>query len=446
MGKIFSKDDNKEKNDEETIKTILNTPQDNIITENNPLAPSQMEETNVNLLKTKREREREKGGGEEDEEKNKNSKKSQKSIEEKNKKSVKDEKEEKKIPNLNVVNVQGFSFNPYNNTQNTIELKEQNEKEEKKNVIKKIEEEKQKINEILMKLEEIQQKLKVEIDEGIFDINKIKDKNELRKTIQTKIKNSIIQDKDVEKMKTIYQSLNPKVQESLQDNLKKFEDFLTEETVLKTEITKNENENEKNKKIDSNNIKNSKELFKKNSNFNEIKSAINNNNIKNINDHKDDNLNNNNNINTFNNNMKSNSVKMENNNLTLKDFNNYSFKCLTQNLNFTMVKGTNEVIYKLVFENNGEFPWPKNKSILSTNKSNSNIKIQDILLDAVNPRCQYTFDIKFRNMNRLPVGKYYSYLDFIVDGKRYGNSILINVEIIESNKAQNNPIINEVKD
>ena len=254
----------------------------------------------------------------------------------------------------------------------------------------------------------------------------------------------------MEKIRTIYHSLHPKVQESLQDNLKKFEDFLIEETIIKTEITKNENEkeNENIKKIDTNNIKDSKELSKKNSNFNEIKSAINNNNIKNINDYKDNNLNKNknNNINTFNKNMQSNSVKMENNNLTLKDFNNYSFKCLTRNLNFTMVKGTNEVIYKLIFVNDGEFPWPRNKTILSTNKPNSNIKIQDIYMEPLNPGNQYAFDIKFRNMNKLPVGKYYSDLDFTVDGKKYGNSIMINVEIIESNKVKYNPIINAVRE
>ena len=45
-------------------------------------------------------------------------------------------------------------------------------------------------------------------------------------------------------------------------------------------------------------------------------------------------------------------------------------------------------------------------------------------------------------MNNLPVGKYYSYLDFKVNGKKYGNSILINVEIIEKNKKKYDSMIN----
>ena len=67
-------------------------------------------------------------------------------------------------------------------------------------------------------------------------------------------------------------------------------------------------------------------------------------------------------------------------------------------------------------------------------------------MEPLNPGCQSAFDIKFRNMNKLPVGKYYSYLDFKVNGKKYGNSILINVEIIEKNKKKNDSMINLIRD
>ena len=132
--------------------------------------------------------------------------------------------------------------------------------------------------------------------------------------------------------------------------------------------------------------------------------------------------------------------------ITINDFNDYSFKCLSTNLNFSIYKGTNELKFKLKLENNGSFPWPKNKTILSTDKSKSNIKIKEIILDPLNPYINSDFDVLFRNLSQLPEGKYYSNLEFKVCGKKYGNNILINVEILEDKKKKYEPVINVVRD
>ena len=132
--------------------------------------------------------------------------------------------------------------------------------------------------------------------------------------------------------------------------------------------------------------------------------------------------------------------------ITINDFNDYSFKCLSTNLNFSIYKGTNELKFKLKLENNGSFPWPKNKTILSTDKSKSNIKIKEIILDPLNPGISCDFDALFRNMSQLSEGKYYSNLEFKVCGKKYGNNILINVEILEDKKKKYEPVINVVRD
>ena len=132
--------------------------------------------------------------------------------------------------------------------------------------------------------------------------------------------------------------------------------------------------------------------------------------------------------------------------ITINDFNDYSFKCLSTNLNFSIYKGTNELKFKLKLENNGSFPWPKNKTILSTDKSKSNIKIKEIILDPLNPGISCDFDALFRNMSQLSEGKYYSNLEFKVCGKKYGNNILINVEIFEDKKKKYEPVINVVRD
>ena len=427
---LYKNDDNKKK--EQTNHQHTPPPQDNRNTENNPL-------TSDSLLNSKRNRENVRGGeGEEKKDEPKEPKKDfikkqklfikNKSIQEQN------EQEKNKSINLNIVNVDDFAFFPKNNLQNIIELEEQEK------VIRENEEKKRK-EELLMKIDEILQKFKGIIDTGILDFNNIKDENTLKTNIRESIKTYIIQDYNIKKLDQMYHGLNPEDQASIDDRVKQLEEKLNEETYLKIS-NENENKNNNNKNIHTKKIMDSIELIKLKhlkKNCNEINPAIN---IKNI--HKNAILNQtHNNTNTFNNNIYSNSVNIEN---KLKEFNNYSFKCLTQNLNFTMVKGTNEAVFKLTFENDGEFPWPKDKTFLSTDESKSNIKIQDILLDPVNPLCQYTFDIKFSNINYHPIGKYYCYLNFIADGKKFGNSILINVEIIENNKEKYKPIINVVRD
>jgi hypothetical protein len=209
-----------------------------------------------------------------------------------------------------------------------------------------------------------QKKLK-EIEENILKdkVTLNMDKNELKKGI-------IKLDNDKKNCQTKYNSLNLDTQAALRDNHKKLEEFLNEETYIKTQILENEN------------------IIKPPDAPNKV-----------------------------------------DNNIKLKDFNNYSFKCLTKNLNFTIKKGISEATFKLIFENDGEFPWPKHKTILITNESKSNLKIEPILMKPINPRCQYTFDIKFRNMNKIQEGKYFSYLNFLVEGKKKGDSILINVMV-----------------
>ena len=213
---------------------------------------------------------------------------------------------------------------------------------------------------------------------------------------------------------------------------------------LKTQIKKNKKtdinplsklkENKEEKKIQLIEIKevenekeeNNKQNEKKNMNVGEQK------NEKNLNKNK--------------NNIKIDDIKIDDtrkslnlqNHIKINDFNDYSFKCLSTNLNFSIYKGTSEVKFKLKLENDGSFPWPKNKTTLSTNISKSNIKIKEIILDPLNPGISCDFDVLFRNMNQLSEGKYYSNLEFKVGEKKYGNNILINVEILEDKKRNMN--------
>ena len=225
---------------------------------------------------------------------------------------------------------------------------------------------------ILKEIEEENQK----IDKLLIELNIIRNKiiieeDEKDKTCKVtlnknELKKGIIKlDNDIKNYQTKYNSLNPDIQTALRDKYKKLEETYIETRILIHEI-----------------------IIKPYDDPNKV-----------------------------------------DNNIKLKDFNDYSFKCLTKNLNFTMKKGTSEAKFQLIFENDGEFPWPKHKTILITDESKSNLKIEPILMEPKNPRCQYTFDIKFKNMNRLQEGKYFSYLDFKVEGKKKGDSILINVMV-----------------
>ena len=410
MGVIFTKN----QNEEEMNENLENIPQENINTENNLLIDSK----NKNIQDFFE--------NEDYDEINFKNNILAKSIKEEDYSFInKKRKRDNKSDNLN--NICNFSFGETNNSQIRIEQKDG---EEEEIILREIEEEKQKLNKLLIKLERFRNLSKKEIDKTVKDVNKKMDKNELKKGIRKIIETSIRQDNDIKKFETIFSSLNPKIQTAFRNKLKKIEEILNKEAYIKTQTSKDEN----NKTFGAIKPPEIVELKERNSNLNKIKSEENKNSNK-INKCKEDN----------NKDIKYKSLKI-NNKIALKDFNIYSSKCLTRNLNFTIKKGTSEATFKLIFENDGVFPWPKNKTILLTDESKSNIKIQAILMEPLNPGSQYTFDIKFRNMNHLQAGQYYTYLDFKVKGKKYGNSILINVIVIEDNKMKYNSRINVVRD
>ena len=304
---------------------------------------------------------------------------------------------------------------------------EENEEE----LMQKIEEERKKMDILYEKLEILRKKSKEGINTKILQENKNTnnnlDKNELLKSIRNIIKTTANKQKDIKEIENIYNSLNKKSKISLNNSLMKLEEELNKETYLETKILKKSYDKTKPKTIRLVEIKEEEE--KDNDNVDNIKEddieEINNKNCKRIKEPNKPNI------------IEKTEETNNDNQKIVDDFNNYSFKCLNDNLNFELDKGTYEGIYELTLQNDGIFPWTKNETVLSTDKSRSNIKIQDIILEPLNPGLNYSFDIKFRHMNNLPEGKYYSYLIFNAKGKQFGNSILINVEIKDKNNLKN---------
>ena len=317
-----------------------------------------------------------------------------------------------------------FSFEKKKKTSNI--TNEENEEE----LMQEIEEERKKLDILYEKLEILKKKSKEEIDKKILQENNTNNnlnKNDLQKSIRNILETTVNNQKDIKEIKDIYNSLNEKFKKSLNDSLMKLEEELNKETYLKTEILKKSYDKAKPKTIGLVEIKEEEE---KDNEINDNNKAddieeINNKNCKRITESNKPNI------------IEKEEGTNNDNQKIVNDFNNYSFKCLNDNLNFELDKGTFEGIYQLTLQNDGLFPWPKNETILSTDRSRSNIKIQDVILKPLNPDLNYSFDIKFRHMNNLPEGKYYSYLIFNAKGKQFGNSILINVEIKEKNNLKN---------
>jgi hypothetical protein len=107
----------------------------------------------------------------------------------------------------------------------------------------------------------------------------------------------------------------------------------------------------------------------------------------------------------------------------------YSFRCLTNNLNYKIKKGTKEVLIKFILENNGKFTWPENGTFLLTNEAKSDFRIQEISLNPLEPGKKVSISITIINFDKFNLGLKKIYLVLNIKGKNYGYNIIINIEI-----------------
>jgi len=112
----------------------------------------------------------------------------------------------------------------------------------------------------------------------------------------------------------------------------------------------------------------------------------------------------------------------------LEGFDQYSFRCLTDNLYFKIKEGAKEASIEIVLENDGKFCWPKNETFLITDEAKSTIKSQKIRLLPLIPKEIRPVNIQY-NLDKLKKGIYKNYLVFNAKNKNFGNHIKINIEI-----------------
>ena len=113
------------------------------------------------------------------------------------------------------------------------------------------------------------------------------------------------------------------------------------------------------------------------------------------------------------------------------EFNNYSFNCLTNDLDFVISQGTKQVIFTLELENNGQFPWPQKTTTLSNDLTKSIIEMKEIVLESLNPGEKTSVNVILNGMDKFKAGNYCCYLEFKVDGKNFGNNIVVNIKVID---------------
>ena len=111
----------------------------------------------------------------------------------------------------------------------------------------------------------------------------------------------------------------------------------------------------------------------------------------------------------------------------------YSYECTNkQFLSEYISSGTNEVSIVVELKNNGDKPWPKDKTKLKYDKKSYNIG-EDIILKPQNPGQQEKYEILIKNLEKCFIGEIKFYLCFCVNEKNFGEKLSLNVVIIDKN-------------
>ena len=106
----------------------------------------------------------------------------------------------------------------------------------------------------------------------------------------------------------------------------------------------------------------------------------------------------------------------------------YSYECLNLDKLISKIKeGTDETEVKIVLKNNGVIPWNEDTKLKVV--ESSDIIIDDIILKQQNPEEENTYTIMFMNLKNYGTKEYNTYFEFLSGGKKYGDNIIIKINI-----------------
>ena len=121
--------------------------------------------------------------------------------------------------------------------------------------------------------------------------------------------------------------------------------------------------------------------------------------------------------------------------------NDYSYDCISTNLKKTIYRVRKEVKMKIIIQNNCPNKWPENTKLIN-DKNKSQIPVDDILLNQLEPGNKMPVIISFKNLKDLSSNEYKIYFDFNVNGINFGKQLCISIVI---KKEEEKEIINKFK-
>lgn len=109
--------------------------------------------------------------------------------------------------------------------------------------------------------------------------------------------------------------------------------------------------------------------------------------------------------------------------------NDFSYECLTKNLDIHQNFGIESFNIKIKLKNVGYGKWPESKSILKCNKEKSTIFCDKCLLPSKEMNEEAEVTLNFNKCSKVPKGEYFCYIECIINGKKRRGPIIIKVFI-----------------
>ena len=109
--------------------------------------------------------------------------------------------------------------------------------------------------------------------------------------------------------------------------------------------------------------------------------------------------------------------------------NDYSYQCLTSNLETHQKHGTQSFNIQINLKNDGNYRWPSEGSILKCIKEKSTIFCDKVNLPGIDMNEETNVTLNFNKCNKIPKGKYICYINCIINEKIRGKTIEIIVFI-----------------
>ena len=131
---------------------------------------------------------------------------------------------------------------------------------------------------------------------------------------------------------------------------------------------------------------------------------------------------------------------------SIKQEEQYSYECLNENLYVRGVKGIKELSIDVNIKNNGKLDWPKEDIFLKSDDKNSQISSKLIKIISLKTGWISEERIVFNNLDKISPGLYKSYIYLNINGKNYGNPMIIDIEILENEEEKKmNNLINKMR-